>query len=333
VEIMDIGECQFKRQELRTIREQTSLYLSGEKIVPRDTRSGDLRRLYNQARNLEHCAENINEPIDVNIIFNLLFYEGVKSNFVSMYQEDLEEVEKYLKLNLSSLEKNFQDYVNQTNNEIKTIEDEVSLMRTSSDEYLKKEEAELKTLKDQLDEILTRKGYRELRSLINFEEGIIVPTSKPTENQLDKLKQVVVKLSAFKEKKQVIEQEKQSLKVTESQKIQSIEVKRKDLANKLTEFNFLKNDIQKNRFSIWVPNAQNLKNFSRQELMKNLNNMQRILSLPVLDQTQTKAIQWLEKQTSSRLQHFENPFSWHEAPNGEVEEPDNYQTLSRALSR
>ena len=87
-------ECGAKAKEFEAIIANMGDYTSGEKEPPADTARGELRQIYIQARNLEHCSEFLGKQLDVNAIFNLLFYEGVKQSFTAFYKTDLEEAEK-----------------------------------------------------------------------------------------------------------------------------------------------------------------------------------------------------------------------------------------------
>src|SRR5690606_2256600 len=85
-------ECLEKRSEVEAIAVEFQKYDSGELEPPLNTQ-GALRQLYNKARCLEHCVEQLEIDLDVNAVFNLLFYQGVKENFASYYRDDLQEAE------------------------------------------------------------------------------------------------------------------------------------------------------------------------------------------------------------------------------------------------
>ena len=103
-EPMDSKECEKKKEEIEKILSQTNKYLSGDLEPPLNT-DGELRKIYNQARALEHCNNLNGIQMNLSQIFNLLFYEGVKQSFSTFYKDDLQTVEQYLSFNIEEMEK------------------------------------------------------------------------------------------------------------------------------------------------------------------------------------------------------------------------------------
>ncbi len=93
---LDLNACLTPKEEIEKMVSRIMLYQSGELGPPLDTDTGELRTLYNKARSVEHCKSLLPPDFNMNSVFNLLFYEGVKKNFVKFFQNDLEVIEKIL---------------------------------------------------------------------------------------------------------------------------------------------------------------------------------------------------------------------------------------------
>lgn len=93
------GECQKPevKKEIKEIMSRYRLYYSGELNPPSDTVNGEMRKIYNKSRKLEHCLQESNSVISLNSVFNLLFFNGVKESFAQFYKDDLKKIEKVLK--------------------------------------------------------------------------------------------------------------------------------------------------------------------------------------------------------------------------------------------
>lgn len=174
-------ECMSKGPEFEAIATSIAAYASGEKEPPQDTARGEIRQLYIQARNLEHCEVFLGKQLNVNAIFNLLFYEGIKSSFVAYYQDDLAKADKAVQEMLAK-------YPN--------------------------------LIKD-----------------------------------------------------------------------------------------------------IWAPTAENLKKFSRKDMLLNIHNIHGLLAQKEVPNEEKRILSWIASASTNHLQHFQNPFSWHEYESGIPEKP------------
>lgn len=180
--------CKGKEKEFDDILAQMGLYDSGKKEPPTDTARGELRQIYIKARNLEHCGQYFKKRLNLNNIFNLLFYEGVKKNFAAYYGSDLAQADKVIK-------------------------------------------------------------------------------------------ELVAKYP-----------------------------------------NYLK--------GLWTPNAENLSKHSRKELLANIHRIHGILAKSDISQEHKRVLSWLADVTTHHLQHFQNPFSWHEYKSALPDNPDYPKPLS-----
>lgn len=92
------GECKKSEviKEMKEIESRFKLYYSGELNPPSDTVNGEMRKIYNKSRKLEHCLQESNSTVSLNAIFNLLFFNGVKESFSTFYKNDLKKVERVL---------------------------------------------------------------------------------------------------------------------------------------------------------------------------------------------------------------------------------------------
>lgn len=99
LEFLDSGECQKKEiiKEIRELEPRFKKYTSGEVEPPKDSTNGDLRKIYNRARKLEHCLVENKSSINLNAVFNLLFFNGIKDSFSDFYKDDLKKAEAILK--------------------------------------------------------------------------------------------------------------------------------------------------------------------------------------------------------------------------------------------
>lgn len=182
------SSCKGKEKDFDEILTQMGLYESGKKEPPTDTARGEIRQIYIKARNLEHCGQYFKKRLNLNNIFNLLFYEGVKKNFAAYYKSDLAQADKVIK-------------------------------------------------------------------------------------------QLVAKYP-----------------------------------------NYLKD--------LWTPTGENLAKHSRKDLLTNIHRIHGILAKSDISEQHKRVLSWLADVTTHHLQHFQNPFSWHEYKSALPDSPDRPKLLS-----
>lgn len=315
---LDIKECLEKKKELQDVHERFSKYLSGELEPPKDTQNGELRALYNKARTYEHCGEITGIFIDVNAVFNLLFYEGVKQSFGEFYKSDLAEAEKILeKLTLEEIEKNVQNELERQEKSIQEQKDLIALLENNPEEYFAGKAKELKKLQDEKDKLFKDPAYAAVRNLI-VQHGTM-PMNMPAlpDAEFEKYIKLLNATSMYESKKSEIEWEREKPREAARSKEMTVKSMEHQLLNNRGNLEFIKSSNPK----VWVPTSENLKKYSRKELMENLHNMHKIMSIGGAAGDSKKAMGWASYATSGHLQMFQNPFSWHEYTGKKVEAP------------
>lgn len=321
---MHTKECLEKMPELTKLNLEIEKYKSGELEPPKDTRNGQLRAMYNFARAYEHCSEITGVNININALFNLLFYEGVKQSFAHYYKADLQEAAKLIEaMTPEEIEKNILE-------QVKVMEDEyakdkllLEKIEKNPAAYIAEQEEEYKKLKEKADGLMNDPAYAGVKHLIP-ENGfsVFAPLNVPL-THFTKFQELYNAVSAAALKKSVLDSEKKSPEAAVSQRKANLEYYRNNIDSMVVNARELKDPSNK----VWVPTAENLKKYSRADLLKNLHRMNTVLSLVNVGKARD-AMNWLNSVTSNHLQSFDNPFSWHEYTGRSVEQPSKPQTLS-----
>lgn len=314
---LEMKECLDKKQELTKLAEKLEKYSSGELIVPKDTQNGELRSMYNVARAYEHCSEITNVNVNVNALFNLLFYEGVKDNFANYYKQDLLEAEKVINtISMDEVENNSREYLEKLRASHIQLEAEVDKFKNTPDQYFAEQEAEHKELKVKLEMMMNDPQYSMVKHLIP-RDGVSLTRQDqlpPAEyEKFSKLHAVAFEVSM---KRTRIDFEKINRQDSLKQKEQMLESSKQTMENLVASIAGLKDPSKK----IWVPTAGNLKKHSRKELLDNLHRMHNILANMGPGKGR-KEITWVATVVTNHLQAFDNPFSWHEYTGRSVENP------------
>lgn len=306
-------------------------YANGEVEPPKDTVNGEMRSIYNQARSLEHCLEITGKGVNASEAFNLLFYEGVKRNFSEFYKDDLVKVsEEFSKLDANEMIKAILEKNAAMEKKIKDAEEEVFLLNTP-DLYLKKIAEDLLNIK------------KEKEALLNLPEFANFKTALTPDGQLDPTKMHLIRPADFDSymKFNVVNNKENDLKNLASKKDNDLATALAEVkANKEQIIKLTKSDVDSNRSivnelktnpdftkNLWVPNTENLTNKTRKELLLNVNQLNKVLSMPGLSSKQRSVLTWTNSILNRHLIHFRNPFSWHEYV-GKVEAPEIYRRLS-----
>ena len=311
----DINACLKKGAEIDELQIQVSKFESGEVEPPKDTARGELRELYNKARALEHCVEILGRGPNVNNVFNLLFYDGVKKSFASFYDSDLTEAQKAIAaINLNDLEAGFLAEMAKLQETVSKEESMMGLLETNPEAYFAQKQQEIDTLNNQM------KDFLEKNPFLKFAETNFPPNFEwtPERNKL---------LNEYYNKKFQIDDHTWNLESTRQNKdygIQTHQMKINDLKSNIHKHQNSFSEVKQNPQAlkdIWVPNAANLQEKSRKELLENIHRMNGLLSIPGLPAEQKKALSWVNLTVSNHLQYFQNPFSWHEHTPANVEAP------------
>lgn len=326
IEKFDMKECLEKKKELQELSLEVNRYISGEIEPPADTQNGALRAIYNRARSLEHCSELTDVPVDVNAVFNLLFYGGVKSSFAHFYKDELIEAGEIIDgISPEEMEKNFRKNQAETEKTFAEFDADLLLMETNPAEYLAKHEKEMDSLKSSFEEMLKdpkNASFREFftASMNGINNGGAI-SGIGNEDDMKRFNTLSdLQMKYFIKKSEVENVKGSPTHVLAMKKTQS-QMQKETLKNQELAFLELKEGQKDPKNKIWIPNAANLKKYDRKELMENTHRMNKLMSAGVLSEKQHAAMNWLNLTKAKHLQAFDNPFPWHEYNNHSVEAP------------
>lgn len=315
----DIKECESKKTEIESLINGINKYDSGELEIPNDTTTGELRKIYTKARSIEHCGEMLNLPLNLNRVFNLLFYEGVKKNFSDFYQADLKEVDTIMsEFKFEDFEYGFKGHLEKSNKSLEEQKAFIALLETDPNGFISKAEMVLKNKRREFEKLLNDPKYAEVKHLLDPQKEFqLLPPGLPEGQR--KLAQELLMANG---KNNLASTELQKLKKNPSLRIKLLKdqllEKEKNLETEIASFEAIKRDLSLSNKKIWIPTSDNLKQKSRKETQENLNFTHGLLSTPGLPLKQKQALSWMLAVTTRHLGQFQNPFSWHEYT-GEVE--------------
>jgi hypothetical protein len=330
----DTKECLEKRDEIEAIIAELNSYDSGEKEPPKDTSNGELRKLYNKARRYEHCGDLLGLYLDLNAVFNLLFYEGVKENFGAYYKDDLAQAEAIIKeLDIEELLKTIGEKNHLREESISELENKLKLLKKKASDVQAHEDYEaLKKLDAERNEIVFDPAYlpavAKLKDLETLEPKEGVELTETEKTLLQKDFAIVEKLRDLEPRKEKLEKELIALEGEMRFLEKDILYKKQELGKSLLAAASLRKQFRE----IWVPTADQLESHSRAETLQNVHRLSGILTNPDVPPRQRKALEWVGTVVEQHLQHFQNPFSWHEFT-GRVERPATPVTLREVLER
>ncbi len=330
IEKFDVKECLEKKQELISLDQELNKYLSGELEPPTDTQNGALRGIYNKARALEHCAELTGIHVNTNAAFNLLFYAGVKESFGKFYKDDLKEADEIIEsITLEEMEKNFANNQSKEEKLIAEYDQVTGLLKSNPAEYFAKQEKEMQDLKTKLDALL-KDPKADLKS---FFEGAIsgggygMGPNLPTEGDRKRFQTVSEAFYKYSGVKETNQREKAAPDRAVQQREQATASRTAVLRNQGIAFLDLKEKLKDPKNKIWSLTSENLKKYSRKELLANIHRMNGYMVAGVLTPKQAGTLNWLNSVQMNHIQSFyANPFSWHEFT-GHVEKPPYVEKL------
>lgn len=324
-------QCQEKKAELEKMSERYHLYYSGEIEPPQNSSTGELRNMYDTARSLEHCIELNNTPLNVSNLFNLRFYEAVKSNFANYYKDDLKMAEEYINsIDPKEVEKAYLKAIEADEAELRKQEETLALLQNEPEKYFQKKEEQLTKVKNELEELLKDAGFKAVYD--RFQLGSENPNLNLTVNspeeskKLDKLWQMS---SAVNYLKADIRYEKENNFAAIAVKKQYIEGNQHRMTKRKLELDELRKNPESLK-KVWIPTQKNLTKKSRKETLENIHNIHKMMSLPGLTDRQSGTLSWVANVSSEHLQQFQNPFSWHEYT-GRTEDPEEPSRLNPFL--
>lgn len=313
---LELQECINKKPELAKLLKKINKYVTGELEPPKDTQNGELRALYNQARAYEHCSEVTGIFLNVNAVFNLLFYEGVKNSFADYYKNDLAEAEKVINsISHEDLENSAREYLAQIEEGLNEAKADIEKFRNSRDEYFAEKEKSLKEFQDKLESMLNDPKYAQVKD-INFAMLMTQQTQIPLGQEQNFAELMAARMAITALEKQITF-EKTNPEETLQQKLAILNGAQQHAQNISATVASLKDPSRK----IWVPTAENLKKRTRKELLENIHNIHNVLTVAGATGKGTVELSWVSTVTMLHLQAFDNPFSWHEFTGARTERP------------
>lgn len=295
-----LDECVTKKAQIKSIDERFSKFDSGEIEPPKNPSDPAIKRLYDEARSLEHCIDQLNSQTSVNSIFNIRFYGDVKENFAKYYDNEIKKADAVIKeMDIDNLILQFNKYVEGFEKDAEVINTDIEEVLKDPQPFIKKIEPKLKAAKGELDAILKDQSKVDL---------------------LNKMQDPLYKASSQDEKLfQTYQKLKEDISYYDSLMLNG-DNGRRMAAIMSANFNQRKKDAnqtaailnQLRQTPTWAPTSENLKKYSRKELRDNLHRASAVLTIPSIPRELRLALRWSVDAQSEHLIHFQNPFEWHE---------------------
>jgi len=309
-----------KKSEVEAIAAEFQKYDSGELEPPLNTQ-GALRQLYNKARRLEHCVEQLEIDLDVNAVFNLLFYQGVKENFASYYKDDLQEAEDIFKdLNPASLTEAMGLSIKNSEAALDWLKKDLEKTEKNPEDFIAEVQKNADNSKVELDKLLNDPAYAHLKGLVSTDGQYTGPVLDPPKEDQEKLSKLMEAISNHRYLSQSAKYIKENIETVINEKKESVKFAEESLVKQRLSHQSIKDSLAKDGIPVWIPSKENLSKKTRKEMLQNIHNMNSLLSADALSDKQKKVVKWLNTVQANHLQYFQNPFSWHEYT-GQVEAP------------
>jgi len=316
----DLNQCMSKAKVINSVKTQYMKFDSGEVEPPKSPSDPAIKTVYDQARSLEHCFEQLDVPVNVNSLFNLRFYEAVKENFATFYKSELEIAESALKdIQVEQLIAELDDELAKVEQHEKKVDEENEVIRKDPESYFINLESKIKLAEWELDQMLDdSKKFEQLNKIQNPS----YPANFEEEMLYDRYVQLKEEISEHRSKINYKNNPDLLIAVNRLKAQQ----RRNDLLSNKENIKLLKDK------QIWLPNSDNLKKYSRKELRDNIHKMSGILSSKSLPRKTRLALRWAVDAQQEHLIHFQNPFEWHEVT-VTVTPPERKITMGETISR
>jgi len=210
---------------------------------------------------------------------------------------------------------------------IKSNEAGLDLMKANLEKIEKNPEAfiaEAQKLSDnskmELDKLLSDPAYAHLKGLVAPDGQYTGPDLDPPKEDQEKLTKLMEAISNHRYLSQNAKYIKENIDSVINEQKENVKFAEESLVKQRLSHQSIKDSIAKNGIPVWIPNSENLSKKTRKEMLQNIHNMNSLLSAHALSDKQTKVVKWLNAVQANHLQHFQNPFSWHEYT-GQVEAP------------
>ncbi|MFA5584677.1 MAG: hypothetical protein WDA09_10735, partial [Bacteriovoracaceae bacterium] len=316
----DLNQCMSQAKAINKVQTQYAKFDSGEVEPPKNPSDPAIKTVYDQARSLEHCFEQLDIPVNVNSLFNLRFYEAVKENFSTFYKSELEIAESALKdIPVEQLLQEIEDELARVDQYEKRIEEENEEIKKNPDFYFMNLGSKIRSAEWELDQILN--DPNKLQQLNKIQDPRY-SASLEEEMLYDRYLRLKEEINENKSK-EMYKNNPDFLITMNRMKAQQ---RRNNLQANKENINLLKDN------QIWLPNMDNLKKYSRKELRDNIHKMSGILSSKTLPRKTRLALRWAVDAQQEHLIHFQNPFEWHEVTVA-VTPPERKITMGETISR
>lgn len=309
----NLKQCMSKAAEIKDIEKRFQKFDLGEVEPPKNPSDPVIKTLYDKARSLEHCIEEMESTANVNSIFNLRFYEAVKENFATFYKNEIGIVEEALK-NL-----NFQSAIEEIDKEMAKVADLERKLEEENQQIKKDPKAYFANLDAKI-----YHAEKEINNLLDDPEksAILKKMQNPLYEATTAEEALYKKYYDLKEEHNLLtsktwfKNNPQHLVTANEMKLQTMRFELKANREALTSFD---------KNGIWIPNLENLKKHSRKEMRDNLHRISGLLAQNILPRKVRLSLKWALEAQQQHLIYFQNPFEWHEvtarvtAPPGKVE--------------
>lgn len=294
------NQCLTKAAKINEIQFQFAKFDSGEIEPPKNPSDPAIKNLYDQARSLEHCIEQLESPMSVNSLFNLRFYQAVKENFAHFYQDELKTATEVLgSVNEKKLDQDLDNQlavISELEKEIAMENDQIANDPTAFFQVLK---SKLTTEQDSLTAMLN--DPKQIESL-NRMQNPGYQASAAEEAQFAQYIKLKEEINAVRSKLMYRSSPNMLISINRL----AANAKREKILASKESFKLLKEN------KIWLPTKENLQKHSRKELRDNIHHMSSVLTMSNIPRKTRLALDWAVKAQTQHLVHFQNPFEWHE---------------------
>ena len=318
------------------MRLRVTPYVTGEKDIPTNTSSSEMRELYNFARENSHCftkaepsteetadevpqSEESDHPMgNPDQLMMLLFYHQFKINFARYYKDELAEMEKMIDQfdPTELLEKNTREIVDAA----RMLELQVGYQKAlGKSDGMKFLNSSMKSLRKQIFDVVgDDEKMKKLIEISVFKEEDLTAEDQELlrNNSVDD--RLMAKLSSdfsiyqqmrfYKQMEMTPDEKRDYINETVSAGKSDLE----RLESKTHRLATLKDDLKE---KFWVPNEKNIKDKSRKEILDNLTVLNELLGeVQSYETKDTIGMLTIAKNNMETLLNYrdEAPFTWHE---------------------
>lgn len=314
----DLNQCIGKAGEIKEIEARFRKFDSGEVEPPKNPSDPSIKTLYDQARSLEHCIEQLESPVDVNAIFNLRFYEAVKENFATFYKDELQTAREALdSFDVTSAIDGIDREIANIAEFERKIAEENEKIKNDPQAYFFNLEMQARAREQELQQML---NDPEKLAILNKMQNPNYKSSPEDEFLYDRYNDIKEEINSI-QSKQMYKDSPDFLishnNMSASMRMYELETSKKTLQTL-------------NDNAVWLPTLSNLKKHSRKEMRENIHKISELLTLKVLPRKVRLSLDWTVKAKHEHLTYFQNPFEWHEVT-ARVTPPANKVSMGETI--